>query len=165
MGGTSRETPSVAFGLTLAGGIIILLAGVVVMVVGAVLTFFIAGLGGIFGLVGVVWGVLIIVCAVMLRSMPDQHVGLGVAIIIFSVLSWFGSFGGLVIGFLLALVGGILAIVWKPGVASVNVSVSSAPTSATAQAMVSTGSTRFCPNCGSPTDSGSKFCRNCGRTL
>lgn len=69
---------------------------------------------GLFGLVGAVWGVLIIVCALLLRSMPQNHVGLGIAVIIFALFSWVGSFGGFVIGFLLALVGGILAIVWKP---------------------------------------------------
>ncbi len=54
--------------------------------------------------------------AVLLSMNPRNHVAYGALIVVFAVLSWFGSFGGLFIGFLLALVGGILAIVWQPAV-------------------------------------------------
>jgi hypothetical protein len=160
---TSRETPSVAFGLALAGGIIIIFAGLVVTVLGALVTYFIAGLGGIFGLIGVVWGVLIVVCAFMLRSRPEQHVGLGIAIILLSIFSWFGAFGGFAIGFLFSIIGGIMALAWNPqtGIA-VTVTSSSVPAAATVN--VST-TTKFCSNCGSPVEAGSKFCRNCGKNL
>jgi len=163
--GTARESPSVAFGLALAGGIIIILVGIVVAALGAAFTLFIAGLGGIFGLVGIVWGVLIIVFANLLRSKPEGHVGYGVAIIILALLSWVGAFGGFGLGFLLALIGGILAIVWNPSVSSVNVTVTSG--SIPAQGPISQGpvSTRFCPSCGAPVEAGAKFCRNCGKTL
>jgi hypothetical protein len=109
-----RETPTTAFGLALAGGIIIVLVGLVVMVLGAALTFFIGGIGGIFGLIGTLCGIVIVALAFALRSAPEQHEGLGAAIVVFSLLSWIGSFGGFAIGFLLALVGGILAILWRP---------------------------------------------------
>ena len=109
-----RETPSIAFWLALAGGIVISLVGLVVMVLGAALTFFIGGLGGIFGFVGTLCGVVIIVLAFALRLAPNQHAGLGAAIIMFSLLSWIGSFGGFAIGFLLTLAGGILAVLWRP---------------------------------------------------
>jgi len=164
MGALRKESPSAAFGLALAGGIVIVIAGLLVSLVGAVLTFFIAGIGGVFGLVGVLWGILIIVFAVLLRAMPSRHVGLGVAIILFSVFSWVGSFGGFLIGFLLAFVGGILAIVWRPEGIPVNVTVTGpSPTAATP--VPSPTPTKYCPNCGSPVDAGERFCKKCGKVL
>jgi hypothetical protein len=146
LGGTRKDAPLIAFGLALAGGIIIILAGLEVLIIGAALTFFVGGVGGIFGLFGAVCGFLIMVFAFMLRSAPDQHVGLGIAIIVFSLLSWFGSFGGFAIGFLLALVGGILAIIWRPSAAQVNVATRPAPSQMSGSAGASTGSPRFRPN-------------------
>lgn len=108
------QKPTAAFVLTLIGGVIIILTGLVVAAVGAIFTFFIGGIGGVFGLVGVLWGVLMIVSAVMLNNNPASHTTWGVLIIIFSVLSWFGSFGGFFIGFLLGLIGGVLAVAWHP---------------------------------------------------
>jgi hypothetical protein len=165
MGAQRKEAPTAAFGLALAGGIIIVLAGLVVMLVGALVTLFVAGVGGIFGLIGVIWGILIIAFASLLRSRPEQHVGYGVAIVIFAILSWVGAFGGFVIGFILALIGGILAIVWKPGVVSVNVTMASGSFQADGSAAQGSASTRFCPGCGAPVEMGAKFCRSCGRTL
>lgn len=110
----SSEKPTAAFILSLIGGIFVIIGGLAVSVIGAALTFWIGGIGGIIGLIGVVWGVLMIVCAVMLNSNPNSHATYGVLILFFSIASWFGSFGGLVIGFLLGLIGGILAIVWHP---------------------------------------------------
>lgn len=161
----TRETPSTAFGLSLAGGIIILLAGLVVAAVGATLTFFIGGIGGLVGIVGVVWGILIIVFAFLLRSMPEKHVGLGVAVILFSIFSWFGSFGGFLIGFLLALIGGVLAIVWTPRGTSASVAMPSSPAMAAHTVAVSGASINFCASCGSPVQPGSQFCENCGKPL
>jgi hypothetical protein len=140
LGSTRKDAPLTAFGLALAGGIIIILAGLDVLVIGAALTFFIGGVGGIFGLFGAVCGFLIMVFAFMLRSTPDQHIGLGIAIIVFSLLSWFGSFGGFAIGFLLALVGGILAVTWRPSAAPVSVATQPGPSQMAASVGVSTAS-------------------------
>jgi len=164
---TSREYPGAAFGLALAGGIIIILAGLLVAAVGAILTFFIAGLGGLFGLVGVFWGILIVVFASMLRSRPQQHVTWGILIIIMSLLSWFGSFGGFFLGFILALVGGIMALIWKPSMSS---SGFQAPPPSSWSAMpgapgAATGSVSFCPNCGAAVEAGAKFCKACGKAI
>jgi hypothetical protein len=161
---SSQERPTVAFGLTLAGGIIIILAGLAVMAVGAILTFFIGGIAGIFGLVGVVWGVLIVICASMLRSRPQQHVELGVAIIVLSLLSWVGSFGGFFLGFLLALVGGIMALVWKPSFATIATPYAS-PVPPVGAAAATPGTPRFCPNCGASLEAGARFCASCGKAL
>jgi len=127
------------------------------------LSFLLAGIGEIFGLLGVFWGILIVIFASLLQFRPNQHVGLGVAIVILSVLSWLGSFGGFVIGFLLGLIGGILALAWNPSGPSVNVAVSSGSFAASAQ--MNPAARRFCPSCGSPTEPGAKFCRSCGGPL
>jgi hypothetical protein len=108
------ERPTAAFVLSLIGGIFVLLAGLFVMLVGALLTFFAFGVGGAFGLLGVIWGIIIIVGAAMLNSHPSDHVLWGVIILVFSIISWIGAVGGFFIGFLLGLIGGILAIVGHP---------------------------------------------------
>jgi hypothetical protein len=143
----SREGPTAAFILSLVGGITVLLVGIVITIAGAALTFFLQGIGGLLGLPGVLWGILMIVCAVMMRSRPAQHATWGSLVVVFSLLSWFGAFGGLVVGFLLGLIGGILGITWKPSTVS-------------QQAV-----TRMCPSCGRAIDPNVKFCPHCGKAL
>ncbi len=48
----SGEKPTAAFVLSLIGGILILLSGLAVAAIGAALTFFLGGIGGLFGLIG-----------------------------------------------------------------------------------------------------------------
>jgi vacuolar-type H+-ATPase subunit I/STV1 len=51
----------------------------------------------------------------MLNRRPHEHTTWGILILVFSVLSVFGSMmGDFSIGVLLSLIGGILAIIWKP---------------------------------------------------
>jgi hypothetical protein len=76
------------------------------------------GLGygfGFFGVLGLIFGIIVIISAVMLNSKPSEHATWGTLIVIFSALSIFGSaMGGFGIGLILGLIGGILAITWKP---------------------------------------------------
>ena len=74
------------------------------------------GLGfELFGLLGLIFGVIVIVSAFMLNSRPQEHSTWGVLIVIFSVLSIFGgAMGGFGAGLILGLIGGVLAITWKP---------------------------------------------------
>jgi hypothetical protein len=74
------------------------------------------GLGfGIFGILGLIFGAIVIISAFMLNSKPREHSTWGTVIVIFSVLSVFGSMmGGFGVGLLLGLIGGILGITWKP---------------------------------------------------
>jgi len=143
----SGEVPTAAFILSLVGGIIVLLVGIIITIAGAALTFFLLGLGGLLGLPGVLWGILMIVCAVMMRSRPEQHVMWGSLVVVFSALSWFGAWGGLVVGFLLGVIGGILGIVWKPVVVPQREVV------------------RMCPSCGRMIEPDVKFCPHCGKGL
>jgi len=144
---SSNDKPTAAFVLSLIGGIFVLLAGFIVGVIGAIATFFVAGIGGIFGLLGMLWGIMMIIGAVMLYRSPDQHTGWGIVILVASILSWFGSAGGLVIGFLMGLIGGILGIIWHPAT------------------IFRPMATRICPYCGRVLREESKFCQHCGKQL
>src|SRR5439155_26645524 len=66
----------------------------------------------IYGAVGVIFALIVIVGSVMLFVKPQQHVAWGVIVLLFSLFSIIGT-GGLFIGLILGLVGGILVIVAK----------------------------------------------------
>jgi len=74
------------------------------------------GIGfGYMGLFGVVFGLIVLVSALMLFSRPSQHTTWGIVIVIFAVLSLFGGMiSGLGLGLILGVIGGALAITWKP---------------------------------------------------
>lgn len=106
--------PAAAFGLSLVGGIIILATGILFTVVGALITLPIGGAGGIFGLFGAIWGILVIASSMMLFNRPGEKLLWSALIIIFSLLSLFGAFGGFIIGMVLGIAGGILGLIWNP---------------------------------------------------
>jgi hypothetical protein len=141
---TEVEKPGTAFILSLIGGIFILLGGGAMSMVGSWMGNYgydygmmggyggyggwggmmgpgfgmMGGLGygfGFIGVLGLIFGVIVIISAFMLNSKPKEHATWGTLIVIFSVLSIFGSaMGGFGIGLILGLIGGILAITWKP---------------------------------------------------
>jgi hypothetical protein len=157
----SESYPGAAYILSLVGGLFVLLAGVLVGLIGAALTFMVGGLGAIAGLFGVVWGVIIIVAAFSLRANPSQHVTWGVIIIVFSLLSWVGSFGGFFIGFLLSLIGGIMAIVWSPQTYGTH-DAYVPPTQVNPK---SSASAQFCPYCGNSLPADVVYCPHCGKQI
>ena len=63
---------------------------------------------------GLTCGLLIVVGAILLLRKPQYHKIWGAVVLIFSFLSIIGTAGGIFIGLLLGLIGGILAITWKP---------------------------------------------------
>ena len=67
-----------------------------------------------FTIVGLTSGGLVILGAVMLYSRPFEKDLWGAVIIAFSILGIFGGMGGLMIGLVLGIVGGALALVWNP---------------------------------------------------
>ena len=135
--------PTVAFILSLIGGIFILLGGGMMSMIGSLGYGMMNGYGGyggmmggnggygwgygpgfgmmrgygslgMFGLVGVLFGIAVIAGAVMLHHNPADHSKWGLVILIFSVLSIFGSaMGGFGVGLILGIIGGILALTWK----------------------------------------------------
>ena len=72
-------------------------------------------LGGI-GAFGLVSGAVVLACAVLLIAVPNQRTVWGVLILVFSALSLLG-FGGFLVGAVLGIVGGFLALRWKPSTA------------------------------------------------
>ena len=117
------EKPTAAFVLSLLAAIFIILGGLVYLALGAWLGSAIdfVGLGGwgyslmIFGVLGLVWGILTLIGAVMINSGEPGKVKTGaILVLIFSIISWFGAAGGFFIGFLLGLIGAILGLTWKP---------------------------------------------------
>ncbi|MGD0177223.1 MAG: DUF6114 domain-containing protein [Candidatus Bathyarchaeia archaeon] len=136
---TEVEKPGTASVLSLIGGIFILLGGGAMTMLGSWIGNYgygmmsgyggwggmmrpgfgmMGGLGygfGFLGVLGLIFGVIVIISALMLNNKPDQHSTWGILIIVFSVLSIFGSaMGGFGIGLILGLIGGILALTWKP---------------------------------------------------
>jgi hypothetical protein len=99
----SANKPNAAFILSLIGGIIIYAIGLV-----RTIRFTAAGIFGI------ICGTLIILGSIMLYVNPAQHKKWSTIIAIFSLLSWLGVLGGLVIGFTLSLAGAIMGFMWKP---------------------------------------------------
>jgi hypothetical protein len=128
---SSLEKPTVAFVLSLIAGVLILVGGGARAVLGLVIRSFgsritgghrimgammgMMGSGlGLIGIVGIVFGLIVIVSAIMLNIRPEQHMTWGALIAVFSILSLFGGAGGFFVGLILGLIGGILAITWKP---------------------------------------------------
>ncbi len=151
---TISNRPTTAFILSLIGGIFVLLVGLALAVIGAAVTFFIAGIGGIFGLWGVVCGIIMIVGGTMMNGHPNQHAMWGTIVLIFSILS-LASSGGLIIGFILGLIGGASGIAWRPQMVEPLQRVT--PTQ--------TMNLRICTNCGNAVDTNAHFCPTCGKEL
>ena len=63
--------------------------------------------------IGMVSGIIVLVAAILLRTKPKDYQTWGILILIFSIISLFGM-GGFFIGSIVGIVGGALALSWKP---------------------------------------------------
>jgi len=72
------------------------------------------GVYPIFSIIGLASGALVILGAVMLYSRPFEKDIWGVVIIAFSILGILGGMGGFMIGLVLGILGGVLALAWNP---------------------------------------------------
>ncbi len=63
--------------------------------------------------IGIILGIIVIIGAIMLYRNPDQKTGWGIAVLIVSIISIFIG-GGFLIGLILGIIGGALALQWKP---------------------------------------------------
>ena len=63
---------------------------------------------------GTFWGLMILIFSTTLFLDRKRHVIYGALIIIMATASWYGTSGGLFVGFLIALIGGIMGMTWKP---------------------------------------------------
>lgn len=110
---TLAVAPAVAYMLALVAGVLVVLNGLLLLVAEVTLGLGVFGGGLAFGLIGILLGLMIIYAAVRLNAQPNEHVSWGAVIIVFSMISLVVVGGGFILGFLLGLIGGILAIAWK----------------------------------------------------
>ena len=146
-----KEKPTAAYVLSLIGGILGLIGGaaflffygfVVSIPAGAAVPFIAALYAGI-GIWGIICSVLVIYAAGKLNEEPWEHMKWGIIILVFSIIGLWS---------LLGLVGGILALVYRPE--------STVPAAPSVQAV-----TRVCPKCGRVLKEDMKFCPYCGNEL
>ena len=126
-----EEKPVAPFILGLLGGILILLGAFVMSMFAfgtanmmGMMSGTMAGYSGTmammmgysfaFTIVGLASGALVILGAVMLYTRPFEKDLWGAVIIAFSILSILGGMGGFMIGLVLGIVGGVLALAWNP---------------------------------------------------
>lgn len=156
------DKPTAAFVLGLIGGIFMLISGILVTVG---LSFLLSGAGLVFGLVGLIFGLIVLVGSVMLYQNPQSHTMWGVIILVLSIVDLPGVWG-FGIGSLLALIGGILALVYKPAMA---MGAMPPPMMSSSMPMGSPpmggamGTT--CRNCGASIPAGATRCPSCGASL
>jgi len=166
------DKPTAAMVLSLIGGIFVIIGGAFIAFIGSLIgSLNVAGSGSAsstalaLGIVGVIMGLIMVVGAFMMYSKPTSAKMWGVIVLILSIISWVTAAGGLFIGFLLGLIGGILALTFKPAMApgampppmmSSSMPMSSAP-------MGSMGMT--CKNCGASIPAGATRCPSCGANL
>ncbi len=117
-----NKKPSAAFALSLIAGILILINGAILGAVSSFIAPFIPGVAEtalvttilytLMG-IGVILGIVVIVAAIMLYQKPSQKTMWGAIILVLSIISIFIG-GGFVLGLILGIIGGILALSWKP---------------------------------------------------
>ncbi len=168
----TKSYPTAAFVLTLIGGIFILLNGIVLAALSAVLggfaLGFFPGLGALLialGVVALLFGLIVIYGAVKMHSgVPGSVRTWGIIVILMSLISLVMG-GGFYIGTILALVGGILALVWHPPtVAQPAWGQPTAPMGGAPAGGAAPGQ-KFCGSCGSANMAGATTCAKCGAPL
>ncbi len=97
--------------LTIIGGFFILLGGFVFALIGAVLAVF-GFVSGVFFL-GLLVGFLTLIVGFLMLAVPAGHTVWGVLAVVLALVSIPVALGGFLIGFLLTLIGGVLALTWK----------------------------------------------------
>lgn len=102
----NRFRPFIGGLLALAGGLLVLWVGINIAPI-----LFLPGSGLYWA--GLVFGLLICVTAVIAIAYPQMHIVLGAATIAFSILSFVGAAGGLILGGIFGILGGTLTVAWN----------------------------------------------------
>ncbi len=139
---SSQSKPDTAFALSLIGGILMVIGGGITSMwftsgglgIAGMMGGFGGGiiggmggfpwmLGGAFGanfglmsaltMVGLIAGLVVLTASILLNSRPADSKTWGTIILVFSIVSLIGM-GGFVIGALLGIAGGALALSWRP---------------------------------------------------
>jgi hypothetical protein len=148
------DRPTIAFVLGFVGGMIILVSGVlvgVILLVAGTLTLTPPGPAAVFaGLFSILDGVVVIIGSTLTYVNPRNHTIWGILVSVLSVASWITpSYGGFLVGLILGLAGGILAITWKESIST----------------HLKPQNTLSCPNCGKLMDANANYCSNCAKPL
>jgi hypothetical protein len=166
------DKPTAAMVLSLIGGLFVIFGGAALAFAGSIIgSFNVTGAASAsntvlaLGIVGVIMGIIMVVGGFMMYSKPTSAKMWGVIVLILAIISWVTAIGGFFIGFLLGLIGGILALTFKPAMApgampppmmSSSMPMGSAP-------MGSMGMT--CKNCGASIPAGASRCPSCGASV
>jgi hypothetical protein len=146
-----NERPVNAFILSLIGSCFVLLGTILGSIVAPI--GFYSTLSDIFAAVAVFLGTVMFLAALLLYFRPEYHVAWGVTIIVVSVGSFtsaFASYAGFglgIVGMILGIVGGALAIGWSPGGPA---------------APMTSLPFRVCLTCGRPSYTQFAYCPYCG---
>ncbi len=148
-----ENRPTTAFILSLLGGLFMVLGTVVATAFMLDTTYYYTPAYYYpFLLTSAVCGFLVLIAAAFLFKMPGLHMAWGIVVLVLSVTGtvgvltgYFAFFGapGVVFG----VIGGSMAIAWRPGAASPGAPV---------------GFVRVCPGCGRYTPVAYAFCVSCG---
>ena len=105
--------PKLAYVFCAVSAFPVILGGLLLLInLYEVLPFF--PLGSLSGILGLVWGTLILTFSYRLKIYPENHMIYGILISILSIASIYGGYWGFGVGLILGLMGGILAILWSP---------------------------------------------------
>ena len=164
-----RNKPTAAYILSLIGGIFGLIGGLILIVLGAIAGLVTLGVGlVVIGGIGAwitICSLIVIIAASKLNSEPLEHSKWGAIILVFSLI---GSWS------ILNIIGGILALVYKPELVSSQQQYGTQqqygypPQQGYAQpqqAYMQQPTTRVCPQCGRIVQANERFCPNCGKQL
>jgi len=105
MDGRPVRRPVSAFALSLTSGILILLGALVFLLIS---NFFL-----VFSLVGLALGTIILIASVLMYARPKEHAIWGVVVLVSACVS-IVSIGGFIAGMILGIIGGAVAIAWRP---------------------------------------------------
>jgi hypothetical protein len=108
-----EERPYAAFVLSLVGGVLILVGGLLGLTwLGWPMWGWMPGFLLAFSAVGLVSGAAVVTAAYMLYNKPSQAQTWGTIVLVFAIVSLLSA-GGFIIGALLGIVGGLLALTWR----------------------------------------------------
>ncbi|MCI4351651.1 MAG: DUF6114 domain-containing protein [Thermoplasmata archaeon] len=149
-----QDRPTLAFFLCFLAAVLIIADGWFIAAIGSAVTdlgsYAAGSVIGAVGAFGVFLGVILLVLAVALYVRPEYHTGVGIATIILSLVSILGG-GGFIVGVILGVIGGILAIYFVESDDDEPFPMESASRWRS-----------LCANCAKPLTPGSLTCSFCG---
>ncbi len=94
------------------GGFLLALAGVAIAAIPTQIAVAFAMVPGTFAFVGIIEGVIVLLCGVFAVAKPELASFFGVAGILLAITSLLGALGGFGIGTLLGSIGGAMCVAW-----------------------------------------------------